>query len=343
MSHNGCVSRRSFLQSASALSLALLAPGAICAGMTRGRRIGIIGLDSSHGVEFTRILQGGGSRTGFDGYSVTHAYPYGSRTIAGAAGKIAANIPLLRSMGVTITDSLDDLLRSTDVILLETNDGRLHYRQALEVFRAGKPVFIDKPLAASLEDVLAIYLAAFNYNVPVFSASSLRYMENLDAICAGRYGAVLGADIYGPAPVEASHPDLFWYGVHGMEALCRVMGPGCRSVTRIYTSTTDVVTGIWPGERVGVFRGTRSGVYEFGGTVFCEKRNVPPGAYPGYGPLLEAIIRFFDSGEPPVDAGSTLELYALMAAADESKRRNGRTVEPSTSKILRSYHEQTNR
>ena len=90
MSHNGCVSRRSFLQSASALSLALLAPGAICAGMTRGRRIGIIGLDSSHGVEFTRILQGGGSRTGFDGYSVTHAYPYGSRHAVGPREASAA-------------------------------------------------------------------------------------------------------------------------------------------------------------------------------------------------------------------------------------------------------------
>jgi hypothetical protein len=350
--HIDPVSRRDFLLAAATASLGLWAyrepdrdlPSPVTGpphAAGAARRIGIIGLDSSHCVEFTRLLNASGQ--GLGGYTVTTAYPYGSRTLPGAAVKIAANIPAMRSMGVQIAGSAEELIASADAVMLLTNDGRLHRAGALEVFKAQKPLFIDKPLAASLDDVVAIYTAAMEQNVPVFSASSLRYMDNLDAICAGNYGAVLGADIYGPAPIEPAHPDLFWYGIHGMEVLCRVMGTGCRSVTRVHTATTDIVTGIWPGDRVGVFRGTRSGPFEYGGTVFCEKTDTTPGAYHGYQPLLEAITAFFTTGVSPVAPAATLELYAIMAAADDSKRQNGNAVQPVKLKIPGNDHEETTR
>ena len=41
----------------------------------------------------------------------------------------------------------------------------------------------------------------------------------------------------------------------------------------------------------------------------------------GYEPLLVEICKFFRTGKPPVTAEETLEIFAFMEAADESKRQ----------------------
>ena len=116
-------------------------------------------------------------------------------------------------------------------------------------------MFIDKPVAASLRDAMAIYNAAKKYNVPVFSSSSLRYMETVQDVVKGKIGAVLGADTFSPATLEKTHPDLFWYGIHGIEILFTVMGTGCKEVVRINTNDTDIGVDTWKDGRVGSFRG----------------------------------------------------------------------------------------
>jgi len=128
--------------------------------------------------------------------------------------------------------SVEDLLTKVDVVMLETNDGRRHLEQARTVLEAGKRMFIDKPLSASLADAMSIFEASRKHVVPVFSSSSLRYITGAREIRGGKIGKVLGADTYSPAPIEKTHPDLFWYGIHGVETLFTVMGTGCRSVVR---------------------------------------------------------------------------------------------------------------
>ena len=227
-------------------------------------------------------------------------------------------------MGVEIVSSIDELLRKVDVVLLETNDGRLHLEQAIPVMKAGKTVFIDKPVAASLADAVAIFKAAEKYKTPVFSSSSLRYSQGAQEIAQGKtVGKVLGADCYSPCKLEKTHPDLFWYGIHGVETLFTVMGTGCRKVVRMTTADTDAVMGTWDDGRIGTFRGIRSGKADYGGTVFGEKSIAQIGPYGGYNPLLVKIIEFFQTGISPVSAKETLEIYAFMEAADESKRKGG--------------------
>lgn len=293
-------------------------------------RIGIIGLDTSHSVAFTRSLNNDNPKPEFSGFRITAAYPYGSRTIKSSADRIPGYIEDVRKLGVKITDSIADLLREADYVLLETNDGRLHLSQALEVFRAGKRVFIDKPVAASLEDAIAIYSAAKKYNVPVFSSSSLRYITGAREIAGGSVGKVLGADTYSPATLEETHPDLFWYGVHGVETLFTIMGTGCVSVTRTFNDSQEVVAGVWNDGRVGTFRGIRAGRSGYGGTVFGEKGISVLGTYSGYDPLLAKILEFFKTGIPPVSAEETLDIFTFMAAADVSRKKGGSPVETAS-------------
>ena len=289
-------------------------------------RVGIIGLDTSHSPAFTKAFNNSESGGPFSGYEVVAAYPYGSRTIKSSYSRIPEYKQKVKKMGVEIVGSIDALLERVDVVLLETNDGRLHFEQALEVFRAGKPVFIDKPLAASLAEAVAIFEAAERYEVPVFSSSSLRYMKNAQAIRQGEVGEVIGAHAYSPAELEETHPDLYWYGIHGVEALFTAMGTGCETVRRIYTDGTDVAIGTWQGGRVGTFRGLREGEGGYGGTAFGTEGTARMGPYDGYRPLLTRIAEFFRTGEAPVSREETLEIYAFMTAADESKRLGGAPV-----------------
>jgi predicted dehydrogenase len=289
-------------------------------------RVGIIGLDTEHSVFFTRILNDPAANLAIAGFRVVAAYPYGSRDIEFCIKTIPTVTEELKKTGIEIVDSIQALLEKTDVILLETNDGRLHLEQALPVIKAGKPLFIDKPIAASLADAQLIFEIAKHHKVPVFSASSLRYMTNAQEIRNGSIGAVLGADTYSPALIEKTHPDLFWYGIHGIETLFTVMGTGCESVTRYYSEDVDIIIGIWKDGRKGTFRGIRKGQTGLGGTAFGTKAILPIGPWQSYQPLVEEIARFFRTGKAPVSSEETLEIIAFMEAAEESKKNGSKIV-----------------
>jgi len=291
-----------------------------------GKRVGIIGLDTSHSIAFTKSLNTPGAQPQSKGYTVVAAYPFGSKDIVSSTERIPGYTAEVKKLGVEISSSIKELLSKVDVVLLETNDGRLHLAQAMEVFKAGKPVFIDKPVASTLADAIAIFKAAEKYKVPVFSSSSLRFSTGAQEIANGKLGKVLAADTYSPSKYEDTHTELFWYGIHGVETLFTVMGPGCKSVVQVNVPDTDMVVGTWDDNRVGTFRGIHVGKQYYGGTVFGEKGMAQIGNFGGYDPLLVKIIEFFETGIPPVTSRETLEICAFMEAAYESKKNNGAPV-----------------
>ena len=286
-------------------------------------RAGIIGLDTSHAIAFTKSLNAEKPVAAVAGCRLVAAYPKGSPDIASSVSRVPGYTEEMKKLNVEIVDSIDDLLTKVDVVFLETNDGRPHLEQLLPVLKAGKPCFIDKPIAASLTDAVAIFEASRKYKVPVFSSSSLRFGKNTQAVRNGSLGKVSRCQTSSPASLEMTHPDLFWYGIHGVESLFTVMGTGCVAVTRSKTGEGLIeVTGEWSGDRVGVFREGKG----YSGTATGETGTAAVGSYDGYDPLLIEIVKFFRTGQPPVTEQETLEIYAFMEAADESKRQDGARV-----------------
>jgi predicted dehydrogenase len=288
-------------------------------------RIGIIGLDTSHATAFTKELNAQKPAPELANCRIVAAYPKGSPDIESSVSRVPGYIEEVKKHGVEIVDSIDELLKKVDYVLLETNDGRPHLEQVIPVLKSKKPVFIDKPVAGSLADAVAIYQLADKLDVPVFSSSSLRFAPGAQEIRKGVIGEVQGCDAYSPCSLEKTHPDLFWYGIHGCETLFTVMGPGCERVCRMSSPDYDVAMGQWSDGRVGTFRGSRK-TAGYGGTAFGSKGIREIGKFGGYQPLVVEIVKFFRTGKPPVEAKETLEIYAFMEAADESKRRNGAPV-----------------
>jgi hypothetical protein len=287
-------------------------------------KVGIIGLDTSHVVAFTKALNDANAAADLANCRVVAAYPKGSPDIESSTSRVPGFTEDLKKLDVEIVGSIDELLKRVDCVLLETNDGRPHLEQALPCFKAGKPTFIDKPIAASLADAMAIFEAAKKYNCPTFSSSSLRYGKSTQEVRGGSLGKIKQAETTSPANLEKTHPDLFWYGIHGVEALFTVMGTGCETAARKTTADGKIeVVGQWAGGGTGIYRENKGYI----GKAVGEKGEGPVGDSAGYRPLIVEIIKFARSKQPPVAEAETLEIYAFMEAADESKRRGGEPVQ----------------
>ena len=232
----------------------------------------------------------------------------------------------VKKYGLKLYPTIAELCKNVDAIMLESVDGRPKVRQAIPVIDAGLPLFIDKPMAGSLADVIFIFDYAKKKGVPIFSSSSLRYGKTSQAIRHGSIGIVTRAEVHSPCSLEVHHPDLFWYGVHGCESLFTVMGTGCESVVRRTTADGKIeVIGTWKGGRTGVFREGKG----YGGKAKGTKGEGEVGKYDGYAPLVVEAVKMFQTGKVPVDSKETIELFAFMEAADESKRREGKPVKIS--------------
>jgi hypothetical protein len=232
-----------------------------------------------------------------------------------------------RAAGVEIVDSIPKLLEKVDVVLLESVDGRIHLQEAREIFKSGKPVFIDKPLAGSLADAIAIAELAKQHHVRWFTSSSIRFADEVRKLVNNPdVGDINGATTWGPCEYQAGTPDMFFYGIHGIEALFTLMGSGCETVTRHKGATNDQITGVWTGGRIGTYRGIVKGKANFGAVVFGTKSILASGDEHGYEPLCREIAKFFKGGPAPVSAEETIELFTFMEAADESQRQGGKAV-----------------
>jgi len=327
----------------------LIAAGSIIASTVRaaepgqpsGKRLraGIIGLDTSHVLAFTKIFNDPKSTGDIADVRIVAAFPGGSPDIASSHDRVEEYTKKVREMGVEIVDSIPALLEKVDVVLIESVDGRPHLDQVRPVFQAGKPVFLDKPLAGSLVDAIVIAELGAKYKVPFFSSSSLRFGPSVEKMKKDpRLGNIVGCFAWSPCHLEKTHPDLYWYGIHGCELLYTYMGTGCVQVSRVQTEGTDSVTGVWKDGRVGTFRGIRDGKNDYGAIVFGTKGNLLAAGYEGYGPLVEQIAHFFKTHEPPVAVEETIELMTFMEAADESKRHGGAPVKLET--VLEQAREQ---
>ncbi|HWE49631.1 MAG TPA: Gfo/Idh/MocA family oxidoreductase [Bryobacteraceae bacterium] len=282
-------------------------------------RVGIIGTDTSHVPVFTQSLNEAGLH-------VVAAYKGGSQDVASSASRVETFAQQIATKyGVEIVPDIPTLLSKVDVVLLESVDGRVHLEQARPVIAAHKPFFIDKPLAATYEDALEIARLAKAAGVPWFSSSSLRYGE---IAAAGKFSDTTGVTAFGPGDLEPHHYlDLSWYAIHTVELLYTLMGPGCESVTRTSTADTDVIVGRWKDGRIGTVRAIRPHS-DYGAVVFRGKQivEIKPQGAGSYKPLVEQIIKFFQTGQTPVPNDETLEIFAFMDAAQKSKEQSGRPV-----------------
>jgi hypothetical protein len=286
-------------------------------------RLGIVGTDTSHVIAFTKILNDASQPDHVPGARVVAAYKGGSKDVKESYERVDKFAEELKTKWkVEFSSDIASMCRKVDAVLIESVDARSHLEQAKVVIAAGKPMFIDKPLASTLEDARQIAKLAKDAGVPWFSSSSLRFGEIGTTM---KYPDTLGVTTWGPGPIEEHHHlELAWYAIHPIEMLYTLMGMGCEEVTRTYTDGADVVVGRWRGGRIGSVRALRP-YGGYGAVVFRAKSVMQsnPKASAGYRPLVVEIVKFFETKQPPVSNEETMEIFGFLDAAQRSKEAGG--------------------
>ena len=294
-------------------------------------RIGLIGLDTSHCIAYTKMLNDPDNPNHVDGARIVAAFPGGSPDIPSSIDRLPGyRKELEETWKITIVETIPELLKMVDAIILTSVDGRTHLEQARPVLEAGVRVFIDKPLAAELKEVQAIMALSKETGTPFFTASSLRFFPGVTKLRnKEEYGEIISVDAYSPASLEPHHTDLYWYGIHGVETLYALMGPGCKKVSRIFNEDGEVVVGLWEDGRISTFRGNRKGAHGYGARVFTEKGEFNSDPIDGslYQSLLKEVVAFLKGGPSPISPEEMEEVFEFMTAAQKSSDQGGIPVE----------------
>lgn len=327
-------------------------------------KVGILGLDNYQGLAYAEIFNSPKATGDLAGVRVVAAFPSGSDDYPESAALIERWKSSFTRFGnpqekgvfkdyhpVEMVDSIDALLAKCDAVMIMSLDGRLHLKQAEPVLKAGRRLYIGRPLAASLADAAAILKLVESTKTPCFSSSQHRYspgfigMRNHPEV-----GKVLGCDVYGGFELKGAKADEFIRPLHSIETIYTIMGPGVISVSCTSTPTVESYTMIWNDGRVGTYRGIKEGKVKYSATVFGDagvstagiyghgvpEQGVVPtkDKYMGYEGIAHEIAKFFKGGPTPVAASETLEIFAVLQAAELSKAQNGAVVR--TADVLKS-------
>ena len=293
-------------------------------------RLGIVDFDTSHAVEFTKRL---------NHLAIAEdQWVEGAKVVAGVPGTsaiapqvIPKNLETLKGYGIEILDDPAALVGKVDAVLIEAVDGSVHLARAMPFIDKGIPVYVDKPFACSLADAKAMMDAAMARHLPLMSSSSLRYAPEVVAASdpKGPLGALVGVSTFGPCDLHPRNPGMFHYGIHAVEILFTLMGPGCKKVTCQSEPGAEVATGVWSDGRVASVRGVRAGKHDYGFTAFGEKavKSEPVGTKYIYRELLKKIVGMFETRQVPIDPRETLEIVAFIESARKSAEGGGVPVE----------------
>lgn len=318
-------------------------------------RLGILGIDSYGSVAYAEFFNKPHPEGVFEGMRIVAAYPLTSEDYPESKEFLARWLDQLLKMyqnpktpedavpPIEVVDSMEKFLEKVDAVMIFSLDGRLHLEQAAPILKAGKPLFIGRPLASSAEDAAAILKLSIETKTPCWSSSQHRYSTGfLGMRDHPDVGKVLGCDVYGGWDEKAPEADKFMRPLHSIETLYTIMGPGVVSVSCTSTPVTESFTCLWIDGRVGTYRGIKQGAIKYSATVFGEKgvstagiyghgvpvKGVVPTTdkYVGYEPLAVEMAKFFKTKQVPVSPEETLEIFALIQAANESKAQNGAVV-----------------
>lgn len=291
-------------------------------------RLGMLDFDTSHSVAFTQRFNHSGVPE--------DQFVEGAKVVIGCPGEsvlapktIPGYTDAMKKLGVPLVDKPEEMIGKVDAMLIEAVDGTVHWDRAKPFLEAGIPCYIDKPFTCSVADAKKIIELAEKKKVPVFSSSSLRYApEVVDFVADPKPGKLIGCTVWSPAslsPIPERNAGLYHYGIHGVEVLYTLMGPGCQRVTCMHEKGTDTVTGVWKDGRQATLRGIRDGAGGYGFTAFSEKgvKHVAVGTGVIYRELCKKIVETFEKKVSVLDPAITLEIVAFIEAANKSGANHG--------------------
>ncbi|MEI6423487.1 MAG: Gfo/Idh/MocA family oxidoreductase [Lentisphaerota bacterium] len=292
--------------------------------MSKEIKVALIGLDTSHTIEFARRIQAPDCPPDqkINGLKATACLRF-STPFQNEEG-LNTRQKQLEAWGIRVTTDFDDAVKGCDAIMLEINDASYHLEYFKKCAALGKPIFLDKPLADNIENGLEIMRLAKENKVNAISASSLRFDAGLINACTEMPKPVQ-VNVYGPLGIAPAGSSIVWYGVHAFEMLEKAMGKGSACVTVRGDGLGVVAIVDYPDKKRGIVELTK-GAWIYGGTLRDSKAAISysVASVNLYANIMKEIEKFFRTGEATFNLEDTVEVMAMLDAAERSLK-SGKT------------------
>ena len=291
-------------------------------------KIGVVGLDSSHAVQYAKLLHETDHPHHVPGGQIVAAYAGGSPDWELSHGRVPGfREELEHGFAIPVYHSIAEVVAASDAIMILTIDGRVHVEQFEAVAAAGKPVYIDKPLTATLADARKLATVAAESATRVFSSSVWRYAVGLRDAKAALTGPARHMSLHGQWMVHPGLHGWSWYGIHQVEMLYAVLGAGCQRVACAQDGAAEVLTGFWSDGRIGTIATNHDEGLTYGGWIADAEGthaiSVKDTMHDRYAAFLRGALYFYRGGPEPVALAETMETIAFMETAWRSREQGG--------------------
>lgn len=291
-------------------------------------KIGIVGLDSSHCVEYATLLHDDSHSHHVPGARIVASFAGGSADWELSHSRVQGfQERMEKEFGVPTFESIEEVTAQSDAIMMLSVDGRVHREQFEAVAKSGKPVYIDKPLSVTTADAAYMQALVHSSGARVFSSSVWRLSRGLSEARETLAGSCLHAHLHGQWPLEDGLHGWFYYGIHQVEMLYAAMGTGCQKVACIREGGSEVLTGFWPDGRIGTISTNHDERRPFGGWLLGDGVTsiieVKDSKYDRYHAFLRASLDFFRGESSPVPLTETLETISFLETAARSAGMGG--------------------
>lgn len=315
-------------------------------------KLGIIGIDSSHTPVFTKAIAAL-NKEGKTKCTVTHFWDPGKHEWQHPAGPEQSSKDVAKwredtlAAGVSQVNSLDELLKNVEGVLVLNINGHRHLELAIGPIARGMPTYIDKPLTCSLDQARSLLAMTRQYKARCYSASSLRFIGEIPKLDKEKLGDIVAIDAFGNGEVLDMMPDLWHYGCHSIEMVDAIFkwsgqGAGVKRVSAVKSRNpftkgkasepgNEATCGYhlldmeYRDGRIARIRCDRNGSWAFGATVHGTKgvQQFVVDFAPVYGHLVAGMVKFFEGGEPPAELRDIVENVAVMEAGNRSIASGG--------------------
>lgn len=218
----------------------------------------------------------------------------------------------------------EDVIGHVDAVIISTDDGDDHIRRAQPFIEAGLPVFVDKPMATNIAD-LRHFVRWHETGATILSTSGMRYAPAMRLSDEQR--ALLGDMRW-----ITSFTCKTWerYGIHALEAVEPLLGPGFLTVQALSDNGGDVMH-LTHRSGVRVTIGALHDAYGSFGAVhlYGTKGQLPlrlDDTYSAFRAQLVAFIDMLRTGTRPLPFDETVELMAVIIAGRRSREQNGALI-----------------
>jgi hypothetical protein len=288
-------------------------------------KLSVIGLETTHGFIYPAMFNGYDpaalERNALD--IVWNIFPTGgARSIATEGVEIVACYDPDPELGRKVAEAcriervcteLAAAYRDVDGVIITAGDATTHLALAEPALRAGLPVFVDKPFAATTADATAMAELASQHGAPLFCTSAIRFADQTRELrerFASAIGEPLTAHVIGTG-------DYASYAVHSLEFLLSAWGGGVRALRSLGQEGFDVVQIEFSDGRQAIWQNCKPLVWMFhlalyGSEGYDEATITFEDRYRLFRNTAEEIARFMVSGESPVPIEDTLEIVRIL-------------------------------